>query len=131
MINVTLKCIHFRFIASLLQDQRSGETFRILSAIKSEVKPEDDNDQERTISCKPEEIIMTYPLLSSLPEGLVADINRTMDQMLIPQVISGVKAENEEWIKVKDFIENYKERYAQNLSARIAQGTDFLNQIIS
>lgn len=128
MINITLKVKHFKFLAYVLKNIVSNDSFHILNQIKNNIDIEGDDTDDATINVIPANLIFVYPILSNMKEGEVATINDEMDTMLLPQMQAGVNNNEPEWIEVATFITGHKANYQATLSNYIQQGYEFLTQ---
>lgn len=127
-MNITLKVKHFKFLAYVLKNIVSNDSFHILNQIKNNVNIEDDDTNDATITVVPANLIFVYPILSNMKEGEVATINDEMDTMLLPQMQAGVNNNDSEWIELATFITQHKANYQNTLSSYIQQGYEFLTQ---
>lgn len=129
MLTITLKARHLRLIAFLLKNIIANDVFRVLNEIKTKLSSDALDDDDVTLNVARTEIEFVYPLLSELSEGMVAEINKEMDHMLLPQVATGIESEGEtpgDWTTLYQFILNHKARMAGQLQLRIDQGKSFL-----
>lgn len=114
-------------MASLLKDVVATQVFRVLSEFKSKLTLETEDDDLITISATVAEFSFVYPLLSSKPEGLLAEMNREMDATLLTQMMEGLSGDNAaEWNQIMEFITAHKGNYLIQLDNMIQNGKDFI-----
>jgi hypothetical protein len=89
MIQITFKAKHFYFITFLLKNSSIQQYFSLISRIKTALTDNTDLDASFTIQATPDDIILIYKILTSLPEGQSNSINTEMSQLLEPQVQAG------------------------------------------
>lgn len=125
-VKIVIEAKHARLIAHLLKQHSAHQVFGLLSEIKDKTADELEDDAEVTLNVSPDDVLLVYPMLSELPEGLAASVNAEMDALLLPQVNVGVNDKNEGWIYIAEFIAKYKADWSARLAAMIESGKGFL-----
>lgn len=97
MINVELKVKHFYLIAYLLFRDQASFSFETLEKIKIACANKLDDDLT-IVESNIDFFISMFRKLSGEPEGQYTVPNEEMYNLLVPQIQTGVAANNQDWI---------------------------------
>ena len=93
MIQITLKARHFYYISYYLRDKSIQNYYFLINKISTALAGNTDEASDFTISATVNEMVDIFKLLTFLPEGQANSINVEMDDMLLPQIKSGISSE--------------------------------------
>lgn len=144
MVNIQLKAKHFYFITYQLRNSSINQYFSLISRIKTVLASNSDFDALFSVSTSPTEVITMYRTLTVLPEGVANQINIEMDNLLLPQIVSGVTdeqangigpdaegnlPENAYWQIIGQGITEIKDSNTAARDAAITNGKTLIDQI--
>jgi hypothetical protein len=93
MIQIQLKAKHFYYIVYYLRDRSIQQFYPLINRIAVVLSGNTDFDTLFTVDATPNEVINIFKILTYLPEGQANMLNVEMDDLLIPQIISGATQE--------------------------------------
>jgi hypothetical protein len=144
MVNIQLKAKHFYFVTYQLRNSSINQYFSLISRIKTVLAGNSDFDALFSVSASPTEVITMYRTLTVLPEGVANQINIEMDNLLLPQIVSGVTdeqtagigpdaegnlPENAYWQIIGQGITEIKDSNTAARDAAITNGKTLIDQI--
>lgn len=125
MIQVELKAKHIYFIANILKNIVASQFFSLLNRMKTATAGKLDNETV-TVQVTSADLIYIYRILSSKPEGQANMINTEMNEMLLPQIVSGAQSGNADWIAVATEVPAIRESNWNITANEINEGKTFL-----
>jgi hypothetical protein len=125
-MQVQLKVKHALIIADEIRTYSLERFGSLYSNLKSALIGYTDEEVTVTVECTADDIINVYSILTVMREGLMNATNQEMRADLEPQVGAGVVANDEDWIKIYNYIQDLDTSYSNELTAKKGRGKSFL-----
>lgn len=93
MVQITLKAKHYYYIIHYLRNASVQQSFSLINRLKTVLVGNNDLEASFTVSASVIEVLTIFKTLTALPEGQANKINVEMDDLLTPQIITGVSQE--------------------------------------
>lgn len=144
MIQIQLKARHFYYIIYYIQDASIKQYYSLINRLKIALAGDPNSELIISVNCYAWEVVNIYKILTSLPEGQAAMINAEMDDLLEPQIVTGVTSEmmagispspegnipeNAPWQQIADGITQAKQQSAAIKNQAIDFGKIIIEEI--